>query len=54
MMYTLFDFLTHTKALGYVVAGLLLVSYIPFWRFLTEREHHSLLGKERTSRDRRP
>ena len=37
-MYTLFDFLTHTKALGYIVAGLLLVSTIPFWRFLTERE----------------
>lgn len=37
-MYTLFDYLTHTKALGYVVAGLFLVSSIPFWRFLTERE----------------
>jgi hypothetical protein len=37
-MHTLFDFLTHTKALGYVVAGLLLVLSIPFWKFLTERE----------------
>jgi len=37
-MNTLFDFLTHTKAVGYVVAGLLLVSFIPFWSFLTERE----------------
>lgn len=37
-MHTLFDFLTHTKALGYVVAGLLLVGFIPFWNFLTERE----------------
>jgi len=38
-MHTLFDFLTHTKGVGYIVAGLLLVSFIPFWRFLTEREH---------------
>ena len=38
-MHTLFDFLTHTKGIGYIVAGLLLVSFIPFWRFLTEREH---------------
>jgi len=37
-MHTLFDFLTHTKAVGYVVAGLLLVSSIPFWFFLTEYE----------------
>jgi hypothetical protein len=37
-MHTLFDFLTHTKAIGYIVAGLLLVSSIPFWFFLTEHE----------------
>jgi hypothetical protein len=37
-MHTLFDFLTHTKALGYIVAGALLLAYIPFWKFLTERE----------------
>ena len=37
-MHTLFDFLTHTKGAGYIVAGLLLVGFIPFWRFLTERE----------------
>ena len=37
-MHTLFDYLTHTKAIGYIVAGLLLVSYIPFWAFLTDRE----------------
>ena len=37
-MHTLFDFLTHTKAMGYIIAGLLLVGYIPFWRYLTERE----------------
>lgn len=38
MMYTLFDFLTHTKGMAYLVAGLLLLAYIPFWKFLTERE----------------
>ena len=37
-MHTLFDFLTHTKGVGYIVAGLLLVGFIPFWQFLTERE----------------
>lgn len=37
-METLFDYLTYTKSVGYVVAGLLLVGFIPFWRFLTERE----------------
>lgn len=37
-MHTLFDFLTHTKGTAYIVAGLLLVAYIPFWKFLTERE----------------
>jgi hypothetical protein len=37
-MHTLFDFLTHTKGVAYIVAGLLLVAYIPFWKFLTERE----------------
>ena len=37
-MQTLFDFLTYTKGVGYIVAGLLLVGFVPFWRFLTERE----------------
>ena len=40
-MYTLFDFLTHTKGLAYVVAGALLLAYIPFWKYLTEREDSS-------------
>ncbi len=38
MMHTLFDFLTHTKAIGYIVGFGLLLAYIPFWKFLTERE----------------
>jgi hypothetical protein len=37
-MHTLFDFLTLTKGICYGLAGLLLVSFIPFWRLLTERE----------------
>jgi hypothetical protein len=35
---TLFDYLTHTKTVGYVVAGLCLIGFVPFWKFLTERE----------------
>jgi hypothetical protein len=42
--YTLFDFMTHTKGIGYIVAGILLVGFIPFWRFLTEREGHDRSG----------
>ena len=37
-METLFDYLTFTKGLTYVTAGIILVSFIPFWRFLTDRE----------------
>jgi len=38
MYYTLFDFLTHTKGVTYILVGVLLVCFIPFWKFLTERE----------------
>jgi hypothetical protein len=38
MVHTLFDFLTHTKAMTYIVAGVLLIGFVPFWKFLTERE----------------
>ncbi len=38
MVHTLFDFLTHTKAMAYIVAGVLLIGFVPFWKFLTERE----------------
>jgi len=37
-MHTLFDFLTYTKGVAYLVAGALLVSSIWFWHVLTERE----------------
>jgi hypothetical protein len=43
-IYTLFDFLTHTKTVGYIVAGIFLVGFIPFWRFLTEREERDRPG----------
>jgi hypothetical protein len=37
-MYTLQDFFAHTKGISYILAVLLLIGSIPFWRFLTERE----------------
>ncbi len=37
-MYTLWDFLTHTKGVAYVVAFALLLCFIPFWSYLTDRE----------------
>ena len=37
-METLWDFLTYTKGYGYLFAGILLVSFIPFYLYLTERE----------------
>jgi hypothetical protein len=37
-VHTLFDFLTHTKGMAYIVAGVLLIGFVPFWKFLTERE----------------
>jgi hypothetical protein len=37
-MYTLQDFLTWTKGVSYVVALVLMVGFIPFWFYLTERE----------------
>lgn len=38
MFYTLWDFLTHAKGVSYFVAFGLLLCFIPFWRFLTDRE----------------
>ncbi|PKN49893.1 MAG: hmc operon protein 4 [Deltaproteobacteria bacterium HGW-Deltaproteobacteria-20] len=40
-MQTLFDYLTFTKGWTYIVAGVLLVTFIPFYLFLTEREKKS-------------
>ncbi len=38
MYHTLVDFLTHTEGTTYILVGVLLISFIPFWKFLTERE----------------
>jgi len=37
-MHTMQEFLAHTKGLCYIVAGVFLVAFIPFWLSLTERE----------------
>jgi hypothetical protein len=37
-MDTLLDYIFETKKLSYIVAVILMVGSIPFWRFLTERE----------------
>jgi len=34
----LWDFLTWTKGVSYVLAFGALVSFVPFWLFLTQRE----------------
>ena len=37
-MQTLQEFFAHTKGISYLVAVILLIGSIPFWRFLTERD----------------
>ena len=37
-MHTLQEFLTHTKGLCYILGGIFLVAFIPFWLFLVERQ----------------
>lgn len=37
-MHTLWDFLTFTKGWSYVIAFVVMLSFIPFYLFLTERE----------------
>jgi len=36
--FTLNDFMVHVKGVSYLVAGVLLTSFVVFWYFLTERE----------------
>jgi len=38
IMETLLDYIFETKKLSYIVALILMIGSIPFWRFLTERE----------------
>lgn len=37
-MHTLQEFFAHTKGVSYILAVILLMASISFWRFLTERE----------------
>lgn len=37
-METLLDYIFETKKFSYLVAVILMIGSIPFWRFLTERE----------------
>ena len=37
--HTLQDFLTFTKGMSYILMFALLMIFIPFWLFLTEREN---------------
>lgn len=37
-METLLDYIFETKKISYLVAVILMIGSIPFWRFLTERE----------------
>jgi len=37
-MDTLLDYIFETKKLSYLVAVILMVGAIPFWKYLTERE----------------
>lgn len=38
MFYTLQDFTAFVKESGYILAGLVLLAFIPFWIYLTRRE----------------
>jgi hypothetical protein len=35
---TLHEFVFHTESIGYLLSALILLAFIPFWRFLTERQ----------------
>ena len=41
-MHTLWDYLTFTKGVGYLLAFGILLGFIPFWLLLTEREKKGL------------
>lgn len=40
MHHTLHEFVFHTEAMGYLLSLVILLAFIPFWRFLTERQEH--------------
>ena len=37
-MHTLLEFMHHTKGVAYVLGGVVLLAFIPFWLLLTERQ----------------
>lgn len=37
-MHTLQEFLTSTKGMGYIISGLLMALFVPFWLYLTDRQ----------------
>ena len=38
MFHTLHELTFHTEAISYVLSLVVLVAFIPFWRFVVERE----------------
>lgn len=38
MFHTLHEFVFHAEKCGYLLSLLVLVAFIPFWRFVTSRE----------------
>lgn len=38
MFYTLYDFLTYTKGVTYILIVLILIGMLGFWKFLTGRD----------------
>ena len=52
-METLLDYIFETKRWGYIVAVILMVGAIPFWKFLIEREEHDDDGVGKQPLDRR-
>lgn len=52
-METLLDYIFETKRWSYIVAVILMVAAIPFWKFLIEREETDDDGVVRHSLDRR-
>ena len=37
MFHTLQDFTAHAKGVSYLLAGLILLAFVPFWLFLTKK-----------------
>jgi len=52
-METLMEFIYETKRWSYIVAVILMIAAIPFWKFLIEREERNDDGVGTHSPDRR-